>query len=261
MATALDLHVMSTARLRKLPSGKWIGVVRVQTPRGPVMLAATCHEDVIRAALQSSMAQALMRLQQARAQGAVSGSIFSSVFNRVKKIGKGIGQTVSNLARLRIKKALQAAARTAMAAAPIAAIAVPGAAAALAVTPARLASAQRFLSAARRGAPKARMAVQRITAKARAGDPRARQIALLLTQAMKLMQQQPAAAGSLLGQHGRYVIAAGGQQVFIPAAAGGPGMDYVLDQLRPRLGYRKDVAGVLTRRKAYRSGLAAITRQ
>jgi hypothetical protein len=266
--------------VKRMPSGKWVAICFVQTPAGPVALAATVHESTLRAALQSEAAKALGALVERARNGAVAGSIFGKAFRSIKRIGRGLGSTVSNLARGRLKKALQAAARTAQAASPLNLIPggaklqrqalqlatkaapflpVPGAAAlASMITPARLAAAQRVMSAAQRGAPKARAALHRITSRARAGDARARQIAALLAQAARLLQPQAVAGAA----YGRWVQTPQGE-VFVPDGAGGAqssgaGLDYVLDQLRPRLGYRRDTADVLTRRKAYRRGLQAL---
>lgn len=246
-------------KLYRTPAGKWIGVVVMRTPAGPVKLAASCEEAVLRAALEGSLAAALMRVRaQIAANPAAAGSIFGKVWRGIKKVGRGVGQTVSNLAQLRIKRALQSAVRTATSAVPGGAQALrlaSQAAPALAFLPggAAVAAAARVMRAAQQGSPRARLGVRRITAAARQGNPQAQQLAAALMQAVRLLQQAaPATAG-------HWQQLPNGQEVYVPAAqASGPGLDYLWDQLRPRFGYRRDTADVLTRRKAYRRGIEAL---
>lgn len=280
----MQMHtVMLTPQLScqmgRSAQGNWLGICDCPTGAGNVRLTMSVDESVLAAAMRSQAARALQQLLLQRQNGAVSGSIFDKAFKTIKRVGRGVGNTVSNLARLRLKKALRSAVSTAQAASPLnlvpggarlqrqalqlarqAAPFVPGAGplAALAITPQKLAAAQRFMSAAQRGAPKARAAVHRITARARAGDARAKRIAALLLQAAKLMQGS--GGGAVAGAaFGRWQTTPGGQQVFVPdVQSSGAGMDYLLSQLRPRLGYRRDTADVLTMRKAIRRGQQAM---
>lgn len=139
---------------------------------------------------------------------------------------------------------------------------------------------------ANQGDARAKQLVQKVAQVSRAPNtpPQVQQVLAMLRDAYAALQQanvRTAVAGALastFGQTGcidtsaaagaaggRWVTAAGGQQVWVPndhsaplrAETGGPVFDWIANTVKPRVGYRGDDAAY-TMRDAYRSGIDAL---
>jgi hypothetical protein len=222
-----------------------------------VVLAATVTEEMIRKALMSRVWRDLLAAKQA---GATSGFL-GGLFKKLKKIAKGSLSVVSNLARLKIGKALKSAVSLVKEGLPVVALAIPGLG--LVAGPV-MTAASSLLSRAAKGDPRAKAALAKNAAAARQGDPAALRRSRILTAAAMKQRANRRRAGAMpvrapldpelaaIAGQGGWRTAASGQQVWDPhALASG----VLWDQLRPRLGFRSTSVAPLTSRTAYADGV------
>ncbi len=201
----VQLNATIPYRIVQAPDGTWCGIAQVNTPWGPVTVAATAkpNDEAKR------LIAALRAARPGSAQAGFLGKLFKSVVKTVTSPIRATVDIAKKIAQGKIKDALKVAARTVMST-PIAKVALPivtkvpfiqqALGAALIpfigpfgpmLVPMALRMAGGLMEQVKRGNPQARAHVQKVVAMARAGNPRARAMIPRLLQANQLLNRAP----------------------------------------------------------------------